>query len=122
VQQVLARIEQWRRTRPKRTRMPEALWAAATAVAREHGVHLTARALRVNYESLKHRVSVGPAPAVAGRFVELRGADLIGGGPPTSGAVVEVSDVDGARMTIRLGADTELDPAALVGAFRRPAA
>jgi hypothetical protein len=100
--------------------MPDDLWAAATAVAREHGVYLTARALRVNYESLKRRVSVVATPVVSGGFVELRGADLIGGEPTMSGAVVEVSDGDGARMTIRLAAGTAFDPAALVGAFRRP--
>lgn len=102
--------------------MPEDLWAEATAVAREHGVHRTARALRVNYESLRHRVLVVATPAAAGGFVELSGADLMGGGPTTSGAVVEVSDVDGARMTMRFGAGTTFDPVALVGVFRRPAA
>ena len=122
IQHVLARIEHWRRTRAKRSRMPDDLWAEATTVAREHGVHRTAAALRVNYETLKHRVLGVAVPAASGGFVELRGADLIGGGPTTSGTVVEVSDVDGARMTIRLGAGTAFDPAALVGAFRRPAA
>jgi len=77
--------------------------------------------MRVNYESLRHRVSAMATPAVAGGFVELRGVDLIGGGPTTSGTVVEVSDADGARMTIRISDGTAFDPAALLGAFRRPA-
>jgi hypothetical protein len=101
--------------------MPAELWARAVALARAVGTYPIARALRVDYQSLARRI----AEAVGERtgrtrstaFVEVRGADLIG-----SATVVEVSDVDGARMTIRLVAGSQLDAAALVGAFRRRAA
>jgi hypothetical protein len=67
------RIARWRETRPYRgAAMPAALWAAASALARQHGLYATARALRVDYGSLKKRLG----PAEAGRvpspaFVEL---------------------------------------------------
>jgi hypothetical protein len=47
---------------------------------------------------------------------EMRGADLVGGA-----TVIDVSDDDGARLTIRLPASSQLDATALVGAFRRHA-
>jgi hypothetical protein len=52
------RFERWRRTRPARSRIPEALWASAVKAAGKHGVHRTAKALRLDYYSLKERVEV----------------------------------------------------------------
>jgi hypothetical protein len=100
--------------------MPAELWAGAVALARTGGTYRVARTLRVDYESLARRVAeAGGDRARAtpkGGFVELRGADLLGGA-----TVVEVTDVDGARMTIRLGAGSVIDAAAVIGAFRRRA-
>jgi hypothetical protein len=121
VKEVRDGIALWRRTREKRTRMPSELWAGAVALARARGTYRVARALHVDYESLARRVAEAggerTSETKSGGFVELRGADLLGGA-----TVVEVSDVDGARMTIRLGAGNALDATALVGAFRRRAA
>jgi hypothetical protein len=101
--------------------MPAELWGGAVAVARAHGTYRVARALRVDYASLARRVAEaggGRTSETHSGLVELRGADLVFGM-----TVVEVSDVDGARMTFRLGTGSALDAAAaLVGAFRRRAA
>lgn len=116
-------IARWRRTREKRTRMPAELWATAVELARTHGTYRVARGLRVDYESLARKVAEAAGgerkgEMEAGRFVELRGVDLLGGT-----TVIEVSDEDGGRMTIRLGASGALaSVAALVSAFRRRAA
>jgi hypothetical protein len=122
VKEVRSAILRWRRTRERRTGMPAELWAAAVELARTHGTYRVARALRVAYESLARRlVEAGEGQTdetQAGKFVELRGADLLGGT-----TVIEVSDEDGGRMTIRLGASGALAlAAALVSAFRRRAA
>ena len=122
VKEVRDAITRWRRTREKRTTMPAELWSAAVALARTRGTYRVARALGVDYESLARRVAQSGGERMTetqgGGFVELRGADLLGGA-----TVVEVADVDGARMTIRLGIGQALDAAAaLVGAFRRRAA
>jgi hypothetical protein len=100
--------------------MPERLWDEASLLARELGVHRVKCALGLNYESLKRRVGGiaerGNAAAVrAPGFVELSGAVL----GPASGAVVEVCDADGGRLTVQLGTGSELDVAGLVEAFRR---
>jgi hypothetical protein len=120
VKKVGDQIALWRRTRVRRTPMPAKLWARAVALAQASGTYPIARAVRVDYASLARRVAeavgkpTGRTTSTA--FVEMRGEDLIGGGP-----VIEVSDVDGARLTIRLPASSQLDATALVGAFRRHA-
>ncbi|MEW6477784.1 MAG: hypothetical protein AB1679_36525 [Actinomycetota bacterium] len=91
-------------------------------MARELGVHPIKCALGLNYESLKKRAGkVGAGAGGAGKapgFVELSGTQLLGSAP---GVVVEVSDADGGRLTVQLGARSELDVAGLVAAFRRRA-
>lgn len=121
VRQVLARIERWRKTRKRRTAMPEQLWEGAVALARVHGVYWTARALRMSYESLKRRVETAPGGAEGDRgdhpgFIEVGPAQLMGFGQP-SGPVVELSDTDGARLVIRLTESGELDARDLAEAF-----
>jgi hypothetical protein len=53
IERVRRRIEQWRRKRAKRTRMPEELWAAAAALAREHGLYAAAHGLRCTFALLQ---------------------------------------------------------------------
>lgn len=123
VEAVRRRIEHWRQTREKRTRMPEALWEAAGSVAREHGLWSVSRALRVNYESLKGRVGRtrrgatrrGGGPS---RFVEVDAGQLIAA-PERAGTVVELLGEDGAKLMIRLGGSEAVDVGALADAFWR---
>ncbi|MGH8755936.1 MAG: hypothetical protein ACREU0_08990, partial [Burkholderiales bacterium] len=53
LEQVHRRFEGWRRTRERLSPISEALWASAVGLAREHGLHKTAGALRRNYYTLK---------------------------------------------------------------------
>lgn len=121
VNELRRRIRWWRRTRERRTRMPAELWAGAVALARAEGTYRVARTLKVDYQALARRVAEAggeeAGDAANGAFVELRGADLL-----SAATVVEVSDIDGARLTIRLGGGAALDAAALVGVFRRRSA
>ena len=53
------RIAQWRQTRRHRhVPMPAALWDAAVAAAKRHGLYATVRALRVDYGALKKHLAV----------------------------------------------------------------
>ncbi len=56
MERVRQRLERWRGRRRPRTRIPEVLWAAAVQVAGRYGIHRTAKALRLDYYSLKRRV------------------------------------------------------------------
>jgi hypothetical protein len=120
---VRERIERWREHRRRGSPMPAELWDAAASLARTHGVYAVSRELRVSYESLRRRASgarprreVGHAPCSG--FVELSAAQLLAGPLAlTEGAVVEVTDRTGSRLTVRLGGGDELDVVELVGAF-----
>lgn len=123
VQQVRARIEGWRKTRMKRSPMPEPLWEAAVELTRCDGVHPISRALQLNYQSLKCRVALASGvtsgrrgAGVARGFVELSSPLPIA--PPSPvGLEVELSGSDGAKLTIRLPAERALDVERLAEAF-----
>lgn len=55
------RFAAWRRTRRPKTRIPESLWEFAVRLAATHGLHPTARALKLDYYSLKKRVEAAAA-------------------------------------------------------------
>ena len=93
------RIERWRETRRHGpVSMPPALWNAAVAAARQHGLYRTARTLRVDYGALKKHLAAtaDPAQALPGpTFVELAPAGLAS--PATC-----VIEIDGPRGTLRI--------------------
>ena len=76
LEQTRRRITRWRETRTHRgAPMPAALWTAAIAFARQHGLYPTARALRLDYGSLKkRRDAVGAGRVSSPTFVELPAA------------------------------------------------
>ena len=122
VERARAGIEKWRRTRKKRSPMPEPLWAAAVELAQSEGVYPIARALQLNYQSLQCRVATAssarrPGTGVPRGFVELNSAVPIAPAPSSAGPVLELSDGHGATLTIRLPSASALDVAGLARAF-----
>ncbi len=103
VERVRQRFERWRRTRKKRSPIPERLWQAAVQVAGSHGVNKTARALGLDYYELKRRLDSGPGAMAlekgsVGSFVE-----LVAAGPAVDGeCVVEVESAGGTKMRVHL--------------------
>jgi hypothetical protein len=100
--------------------MPEALWREAAVLARSHGVYRISQALGVRYETLRSWTAK-PEPQEAKKqhdtaaFVELA---LAGPAAEPVGAVVELVDGDGAKLTIRLPAHSSVDVAGLAKAWR----
>ena len=93
------RFEDWRQSRQQR-RIPEALWGEAVRLARAHGVHCTAKTLRLNVRTLRERTrSSDPSGAAAGvsaspaAFVELQ---------PVTGVSVYVIEIEAARARMRV--------------------
>ena len=74
---VRRRFDQWRRTRKLRSRIPDSLWAMAVEMAGAYGIHQTARALRVDYYSLKKHTEAesvaepGASDKAVATFLEL---------------------------------------------------
>jgi len=98
-------LERWRKTQPARSRIPEPLWAAVVKMAEAYGIHRTARALRLDYYSVKKRVEAKAAAAgkipeepAAATFLELTPAPRIG----SCECTVEFEDPGGAKMRVQL--------------------
>lgn len=119
------RIEHWRRTRRRRSPMPEDLWTEASALARKHGVYPISRDLRLSYDSLKKRSlrparrDLKPQGSHLEGFVELSAAQVVdtvkGAADPQR--AIELADSNGARLTIRLADHDRFDVVGLVRAF-----
>jgi len=112
------RFEHWRSQREGLSRIPEPLWRSAVTLAREFGVHRTAKVLRLNYDALKARAGSASAdeptsPTTPATFVELVPGTVAGAGK----CVVEFDDGHGARMCVHLEHADATVLAALAGAL-----
>jgi hypothetical protein len=108
------RFERWRRTHRARSRISDSLWAAAAKLAGSYGICRTAKALRVDYYSLKERVeSAATAGLPQGKFLELPLPS------PTSlgECTVEWEDAAGSKMRVHLKGFHAPDLAALGRSF-----
>lgn len=98
------------------TPIPESLWKAAVEAAHENGVGRTARALRLNSESLtKHMLGSGSQGVTSARpnFVEVSG-DGFGWGRRT---VLQLEGRDGERLRVDFGSENAVDLMEVVLAF-----
>ena len=97
------RFNRWRQTRDGRSRIPEALWASAVKAASRYGLNPTARALGLDYYSLKKHVETaascgGPDRPEEGRFIEV--TPVVSAGVPECS--VELEHSRGAKMRIQI--------------------
>lgn len=119
VEAVRQRIEEWRQTRLKRTRMPEDLWQAAAALARTRGAWAMSQALRVRLDGLRSRIDTAPQGdrTPAAKFIEvgMRRASADRGD-----TTVELSRPDGTRLTVRVARGSGLDVDSIIAAFSQP--
>jgi hypothetical protein len=113
-------LEHWRSRQSGRKRLPQELWAKAVALAREHGINQTARALGLKYDSLKKRVErtapeeSGPE-AARGEFLELLPR------PTTASSIectIEWEDPGGTTMRMHVKGATMADLASFAGGLR----
>ena len=111
-------LEEYRRLRPRRARLPESLWEAAAELAREYGVYAVAQALRLDYRGLKKRLGEG-ADRRPGKskpvFVE-----LIASPPPTKceECLIEFQLTRGGKMRIHWPVREAPDWTALLRAWQ----
>jgi hypothetical protein len=116
---VQQQFEQFRATHPPRSKLPEAFWATATELVKEHGLYTVAHALKLDYVGLKKRAG-GSGPrrrkSASPRFVE-----LIAPGPPKldGECVIEFESTRGGKMRIQWKAATPPDWVGLLRAWRQ---
>jgi hypothetical protein len=116
--QMQRELEEYRRSQPRRAKLPDSIWEAAAALAREHSVYSFAQALRLDYMGLKKRVGGDVAsqrPANSKPvFVELIAP------PPLKSeeCLIEFESTRGDRMRIHWPVRTAPDWTALLRAWR----
>jgi hypothetical protein len=104
LEQLRRRFEEFRSAQPGHKRLPEALWAAATELAKRYGVNPTARALRLEYGGLRKRVENQGRPkrkramATAPNFMEF----VAPGAKPVTNCTVEVESAQGSKLRLEL--------------------
>jgi len=118
LEEVLDEFENWRKTRKKRTPIPEALWESAVSLSEDYPTLQISKALRLNYTTLKNRVQAthsgfSPRTASGPDFVELD----FGGSIFPSECIVEMEDKSGSKMKMHLKGVTGLDLLELGRAF-----
>jgi len=123
LEQVQEQFEDWRRSREKRSAIPDALWQAAIYLCREHTISQVSSTLRLNYAVLKRRVQAcglsHPVPRIpTPSFIELDMSPT----QSTSECIVEMSDQKGATMRMYFKGEAGLDLLELGKAFwnKRP--
>jgi len=111
----------WRRRRKAGERIPDELWGPAVELAGELGLNRAARALGLDYYSLKRRVEAAGAenpgtsrsPAVRSAFVEVSAGAI----PGPAECLVELEHPAGAKMRVSLKGSIGAELSALAGAF-----
>jgi hypothetical protein len=97
IEEAREQFENWRRDRKRGERIPADLWATAVALAKQHGVWPTAKALHLDHSGLKRRVRNEEEDEKSSAFVE-----LIPQGTMLYSCTVEMEDGRGARMRVEL--------------------
>ena len=119
ISQLQRQLEQFRSTRPVRTKLPESLWQAAVEWARQHGIYAVAHPLRLDYTRLKQRLDGIPSQSRRPKpdkpaFVELIGS----GAAPLPECVIEFESPGGGKMRVQWKAEVLPDWASLLRAWR----
>jgi hypothetical protein len=96
-------FDHWRSQQPnKRTRLPKELWSQAVALAQEHGLNKTARALGLKYYSLKKHLDETSAEDLMPAKTEPDFIELVGGVMTPGSVECTIEWVDGSDVTVRM--------------------
>jgi hypothetical protein len=117
IEQLQRQLDEFRSTRPHRTKLPETLWQAAVELARQHGVYSVAHPLRLDYTGLKKRLDGVPdhkKKAAKPAFVEL----ITKHSATMADCVIEFESSVGSKMRIQWKASTAPDWISLFRAWR----
>ena len=111
--QVKQGFDRWRRQHRKgRRRIPDCLWRMAAKAASVHGVHATARELRLNSTRLKeqlHAFGQGQSPEETPGFVEFPWM----GAAPVPECILEAEDQTGRKLRVHLKGSATAQAASL---------
>lgn len=115
--QLQRQLDEFRSSHAGRTKLPETLWQAAVAQARQHGVYCVAHPLRLDYTALKKRLNGVPSlqsKATKPGFVEL----IAPGAVPAAEWMIELESSGGSKMRVQWKSTTPPDWTNLLRAWR----
>ena len=116
ITQLQRQLEQFRSTRPARTKLPESLWQAAVELARQYGIYAVAHPLRLDYARLKQKL--GGMPSRPKRQNQPAFVELVGNGAAAlPECVIEFQSPAGGKMLIQWKAAMPPDWASLLRAW-----
>ena len=114
-------FDHWRSQQPnKRTRLPKELWQQAVALAKEHGLNKTARALGLKYYSLKKHLDETIADDLMPAKTKPDFIEFVPGVMTPGSVECTIEWVDGSDVTVRMhikGAGLS-ELASVAGVFR----
>lgn len=113
-------FDQWRSQHRKGARLPKELWCRAAALAREHGLNKTARALGLKYYSLKKHLDQMTAEQVSPAKAKPDFIELVPG-VMTSGSTeftIEWSDGGGSMLRMHIKGVAVSELASVAEVFR----
>ena len=108
MEEVRQQFESWRSTHAHRSRIPETLWTSAVKLARQHGLHRTAKALHLDYTKLKALVG-GKSAAKRKQATTPAFVELVTAADRLPECVVELENARGKKMRIHLRGVTAPD-------------
>jgi hypothetical protein len=115
--QLQRQLDQFRSTRPRRTKLPEPLWEAAVELARQHGLYSVAHPLRLDYVQLKKRL--GGVTNVGKKSAKPAFVELIAAHPASvADCLIEFESSAGSKMRIQWKGPSAPDWASLLRAWR----
>jgi hypothetical protein len=103
-------FETWRKTREKRTTIPDALWEAAISLWPRYSLCQISKALRLNYSDLKFRVQASQSflqssPVIGPAFIDLGLKSPI----LPAECTIEMEDQNGAKIRIYFKGEAVFD-------------
>lgn len=116
IEEVEQQFRQWRETRAQRSPIPHYLWTAAVRLTQEYSICRIAKALRLDYNTLKRHVLAdqtknSPQLESSPSFIEFELS------PPITECLVEIEDRDGAKLKMQLKGPALTNPLDILSAF-----
>lgn len=111
------RFEEWRRSRSRKSRIPDELWTAAIDAARQQGVNRTAQQLRLDGGKLK-RLLVAADKRQSKTRRPPRFVELVAPVPEHPGCLIEFESASGSKMRIHWAISVAPNWANLLRAWR----
>jgi hypothetical protein len=110
LKEVQEQFETWRKTREKRTPIPDVLWEAAISLCPRYSLCQVSKALRLNYSDLKLRVQASQSflqssPVIDPAFIDLGLKNTM----LSAECTIEMEDQNGGKMSMYFKGEVGLD-------------